>query len=59
MIQNGLIDEVNELMPYKDFTSLNTVGYKEIIDYLEDKYSLDEAIEKVKLNSNKTSNKFL
>ena len=51
MIQNGLIDEVNELMPYKDFTSLNTVGYKEIIDYLEGKYSLDEAIEKVKLNS--------
>jgi tRNA dimethylallyltransferase len=51
MIENGLIDEVNELMPYKDFTSLNTVGYKEIIDYLEGKYSLDEAIEKVKLNS--------
>jgi tRNA dimethylallyltransferase len=51
MIQNGLIDEVNELIPYKDFTSLNTVGYKEIIDYLEGKYSLDEAIEKVKLNS--------
>ena len=51
MIQNGLINEVNELIPYKDFTSLNTVGYKEIIDYLEGKYSLDEAIEKVKLNS--------
>jgi tRNA dimethylallyltransferase len=51
MIENGLIGEVNELMPYKDFTSLNTVGYKEIIDYLEGKYSLDEAIEKVKLNS--------
>jgi tRNA dimethylallyltransferase len=51
MIQNGLIEEVNELIPYKDFTSLNTVGYKEIIDYLEGKYSLDEAIEKVKLNS--------
>jgi tRNA dimethylallyltransferase len=51
MIQNGLIDEVNELIPYKDFTSLKTVGYKEIIDYLEGKYSLDEAIEKVKLNS--------
>ena len=51
MIQSGLIDEVHELMPYKDFTSLNTVGYKEIIDYLEGKYSLDEAIEKVKLNS--------
>jgi tRNA dimethylallyltransferase len=51
MLQNGLIEEVNELIPYKDFTSLNTVGYKEIIDYLEGKYSLDEAIEKVKLNS--------
>jgi tRNA dimethylallyltransferase len=51
MLRNGLIDEVNELIPYKDFTSLNTVGYKEIIDFLEGKYSLDEAIEKVKLNS--------
>jgi tRNA dimethylallyltransferase len=51
MIQSGLIDEVRELIPFKQYTSLNTVGYKEIIDHLEGKCSLDEAIEKVKLNS--------
>jgi tRNA dimethylallyltransferase len=51
MIQNGLIDEVRELIPFKQYTSLNTVGYKEILDHLEGNYSLEEAIEKVKLNS--------
>ena len=37
MIENGLIKEVEGLIDYKDFNSLNTIGYTEIIDYLENK----------------------
>ena len=51
MIENGLIKEVEGLIDYKDFNSLNTIGYTEIIDYLENKSSLDYAVEKIKTNT--------
>lgn len=47
MIKNGLIEEVENLLNYgclKDMTSMQGIGYKEIIPYLENQYSLDEAI---------------
>jgi tRNA dimethylallyltransferase len=51
MISKGLIDEVNNLinMGYtKDMVSMQGLGYKEIIDYLEDKCSLADAVERLK-----------
>lgn len=51
MIDNGLIDEVKKLisMGYsKDMVSMQGLGYKEIIDYLEGKYTLKEAIDVIK-----------
>lgn len=51
MISRGLIDEVRELveMGYGlQNTSMQAIGYKEIISYLESKISLDEAIELIK-----------
>ena len=51
MIENGLIKEVEGLIDYKDFNSLNTIGYTEILDYLENKSSLDYAVEKIKTNT--------
>jgi tRNA dimethylallyltransferase len=54
MIQEGLIDEVKQIlnMGYdKNLTSLKGIGYKEIIMYLEDKISLEEAIEIIKKGS--------
>jgi tRNA dimethylallyltransferase len=45
MIEAGLIDEVKNLLPYKNFNALKTVGYAEIIDYLGKKISLEKAIE--------------
>ncbi|MDR7869972.1 MAG: tRNA (adenosine(37)-N6)-dimethylallyltransferase MiaA [Tissierellaceae bacterium] len=54
MIENGLIDEVNNIlnMGYsKDLVSLKGIGYKEIIMYLEGDVSLDTAIEKIKQGS--------
>lgn len=51
MIKEGLVDEVKSVYEYRNLNSLNTVGYKEIIQYLEGKCTLEFAIEKIKQNS--------
>lgn len=51
MIGQGLLDEVKNLYPYRDKAPLLSVGYTEIFDYLDNKYSLNEAIEKIKQNT--------
>jgi len=54
MIKDGLVDEVLFILKSgypKNLNSLNTVGYKEIIQYLEDEISLDRAIELIKRNT--------
>jgi tRNA dimethylallyltransferase len=48
MMAEGLLDEVNGLYPYRQLNALNTVGYKEIFDFMDHKYSLDEAVELIK-----------
>ncbi|MEG1556536.1 MAG: tRNA (adenosine(37)-N6)-dimethylallyltransferase MiaA, partial [Bacteroidales bacterium] len=37
MMEQGLLDEVKTLYPYKCLNALNTVGYKELFDYLDHK----------------------
>ena len=51
MMQAGLLKEVEKLLPYKNLTSLNTVGYKELFSYLNNEISIEEAIDKIKQNS--------
>jgi tRNA dimethylallyltransferase len=51
MMEAGLIDEVKSLHAYKNLTALQTVGYSEIFDYLENKISLPEAVEKIKIST--------
>jgi len=51
MIDKGLLKEVQNLLEYKDKNALKTVGYQELFRYFEDEISLDEAIEKIKVNS--------
>ncbi len=51
MIKNGLVKEVESLLPYRHENALQTVGYKEIIDFFENNISLDDAIEKIKQNT--------
>ena len=51
MLEKGLIDEVKSILEMgynKDLISLKAIGYKEIIMYLENKISLEEAIELIK-----------
>ena len=51
MINKGLLNEVKDLFKYKDLRSLNTVGYKELFLFLENKISLEIAINEIKKNS--------
>ncbi len=51
MMEDGLLDEVRSCLPYRDRNALNTVGYKEIFDYLDGRISLDEAVHLIKRNS--------
>ena len=51
MIECGLVEEVKKLRKFKHLNSLNTIGYKEIFDYLEGKMNLEQAIENIKTNT--------
>jgi len=54
MLKEGLVDEVSSIIKLgfaKDSNSLNTVGYKEIIQYLDGEISIDRAIELIKRNT--------
>ena len=51
MIKDGLENEVYFLKEFKNLNTLNTVGYKEFINYFENKISYKEAVEKIKQNT--------
>lgn len=51
MIEKGWIKEAKSMYKYSSLNSLNTVGYKELFDYFDGKYTLSEAIEKIKTNT--------
>lgn len=51
MMADGLLQEVQQVLPYRNENSLNTVGYKELFAYLDGNCTLDFAIEKIKKNT--------
>ena len=61
MIKDGLVDEVKRMLEkYSEFpTAMQGLGYKEIVDYLNGNCSLDEAIEKIKLETRRYSKRQL
>jgi len=48
MMGSGLLKEAEALYPFRHLKALQTVGYQELFDYLDGKYILDEAVEKIK-----------
>jgi tRNA dimethylallyltransferase len=48
MMALGLLKETEALFQFRKLNALNTMGYKEMFDYLEGKYSLKEAVELIK-----------
>jgi tRNA dimethylallyltransferase len=51
MMENGLLAEVESLLPFRDYNALKTVGYAELFDYLDGNSSLDAAVDKIKQNT--------
>jgi len=51
MVQQGLVEEVRSLLPYRHLNALNTVGYSELFDYFDGKTDLRSAIELIKQNT--------
>lgn len=51
MIEKGLVGEVNSLLPFRHLNALNTVGYRELFEFLDSKISLQQAIINIKTNT--------
>lgn len=59
MIQEGWVEEALKVYPKRELNSLHTVGYRELFDYLDGLYTLDEAIEKIQSNTRRYMRKQL
>ena len=59
MMANGLLEEVKAMYPKRSLNALNTVGYKELFDYLDGKWTLEEAVERIKGNTRRYARKQL
>ena len=59
MIEEGMIEEAQKVYPKRNLNSLNTVGYKELFEYLDGLTTLDEAIFKIQSNTRKYARKQL
>lgn len=51
MMKKGLLDEVKSLYPHKNLNALQTVGYRELFDYIDKKATLDEAVAQIQTNT--------
>lgn len=51
MLENGLLEEVQHLLPHKDLNALQTVGYRELFQYFEGTLTLEKAVEEIKKNT--------
>lgn len=51
MVEAGLVEEVRRMLPRRGLNSLNTVGVKEIFDYFDGRFTLEEAISRLKKNT--------
>ncbi|MCU7548954.1 tRNA (adenosine(37)-N6)-dimethylallyltransferase MiaA [Chitinophagaceae bacterium LB-8] len=51
MMEIGLLEEVQSLLPYQQLNALQTVGYKELFTYFSGEITLSEAVEDIKKNT--------
>jgi tRNA dimethylallyltransferase len=59
MVNEGLVNEAENLFPNKELNALQTVGYRELFDYFEGKITLDFAFEEIKKNTRRFSKRQL
>jgi tRNA dimethylallyltransferase len=51
MMEKGLLEEAKKLFPYKELNALQTVGYRELFNYLDGEFMLDFAVSEIKKNT--------
>ena len=51
MMEAGLLNEVENLFSYRHLNALQTVGYRELFEFMEGKISLPQAVEEIKKNT--------
>lgn len=59
MMEQGLLEEAQRLYPQRHLNALNTVGYKELFNYMDGIWTLDEAVERIKGNTRRYARKQL
>jgi tRNA dimethylallyltransferase len=51
MVEQGLVEEAKALFPFRHLNALQTVGYRELFDHFENKFSFEQAITETKKNT--------
>lgn len=59
MVRQGLLEEARSLYPHRELNALNTVGYKEMFNYIDGTYTWEEAVERIKGNTRRYARKQL
>ena len=59
MMKEGLLEEAQQMYPKREQNALNTVGYKEMFEYMKGKWTLHEAVERIKGNTRRYARKQL
>lgn len=59
MMEQGFLEEAESLRDYRHLNALNTVGYKELFDYMDGRWTLQEAVERIKGNTRRYARKQL
>ncbi len=59
MMADGLLEEARSVYPKRHLNALNTVGYKELFNYIDGIWTLDEAVERIKGNTRRYCRKQL
>lgn len=59
MMEEGLLEEAEQLMPLREYTALKTVGYRELFRHLDGEITVEEAVDLIKRNTRKFARKQL
>ena len=59
MMDAGLLEEAERLLPYRHLNALNTVGYRELFEYFDGKCTLEQAVAQIQFNTHKYARKQL
>ncbi len=51
MMEEGLLEEVTSLLPHRNTNAMQSVGYRELMAHLDGETTLQEAVEKIKVNT--------